>query len=538
MTEKQTILLQHLMDTLALDLADGVSPQLMMASDEYGINLFPQGDYTYDEIGVQHVLMDIADDKRAITGNIVHSASGALVTYHLIFQGTTERSLPSPTARESIDKDFNITWGYSNNHWSNLQEKKRMIEATVVYRRKVIDKWIADGVYTRDQAENAPMVHILDCWSVNLSDEFRTWVHSEYPFIRLRYIPAGLTGKEQLNDTYFHAPCKKWAKSSAEEWYSEQLSKLLHMCERSELTQVEFDEKTEALMRLGILRDQLVFWHKFMLVKLTEEKPTTSGSRPINLIKKAWSTAYKQIFTEEFQTEARLRRQQQVTNRDEAASIAIAEYQSLAQIMSPRNGDDVPHTEQFSRVLTESRLTQQQRATAVSAAIADTGNVVDQQEERSHIAARNSDGTGEGGGGADHITSNFLLWSKEALRKAIIDAGYSGSGLKNKVLPVKAVMLNLYRTHVLREHAPPTGIDTASSSTAIAATVAGGEGQVVDALLETTTSNDVDNDIAMIAAAVVNDNFTAEECDDDLSPRTKRFRREDDVCNDSTRYGI
>ena len=164
--------------------------------------------------------------------------------------------------------------------------------------------------------------------------------------------------------------------------------------------------------------------------------------------------------------------------------------------MFPRNGEDIPHTEQFSTVLTESRLTQQRRATAFSVAIANSGNVVDQQEERSHIAALNSDGTGEGGGGADHITSNFLLRSKEALRKAIMDAGYTGSGLKNKVLPAKAVMLNLYRTHVLREHAPP--IDTASSSTAIAATVAndaGGEGQggqLVDTLLGTTTSNDVD----------------------------------------------
>ena len=116
--------------------------------------------------------------------------------------------------------------------------------------------------------------------------------------------------------------------------------------------------------------------------------------------------------------------------------------------MFPRNGEDIlPHTEQFSTVLTESRLTQQRRATAFSVAIANSGNVVDQQEERSHIAALNSDGTEEGGGGADHITSNFLLWwSKEALRKAIMDAGYTGSGLKNKVLPAKAVMLNLYRT--------------------------------------------------------------------------------------------
>ena len=201
--------------------------------------------------------------------------------------------------------------------------------------------------------------------------------------------------------------------------------------------------------------------------------------------------------------------------------------------MLPRHGEDVPHTEQFSTVLTESKLTQQRRANAVSATISDTGNVVDQQEQRSHIvAARNTNGTGEGGG-TDHITSNFLLWSKEALRKAIIDTGYTGSGLKNKVLPVKAVMLNLYRTHdVLRDHASP--IDTVSSSTAVAATVApdagaeGQGGQLVETLSETTTSNDDD-----INETGVNDDESTEEGDDDLSQHTKRSRHH----YNSTRYG-
>jgi hypothetical protein len=50
---------------------------------------------------------------------------------------------------------------------------------------------------------------------------------------------------------------------------------------------------------------------------------------------------------------------------------------------------------------------------------------------------------------ADHIASNYLLWTKETLRKAIINAGYTGSGVRNKVLPTKEVLQNLYRTHVL-----------------------------------------------------------------------------------------
>jgi hypothetical protein len=444
MTDKQSKLLNSLMDTLAIDLADGVSPQLMMASDEFGINLFPQGDYTYDEQGCSHVLMDVMDDKRAITANIVHSASGALVTYHLTFQGTTERSLPTRGVRASIENNFNVTWGYSSNHWSNLNEKKRMIEATVEYRKKVIEKWVSDGVFSRDQAERAPMVHILDCWSVNLSTEFREWVKNTYPFIRLRYIPAGLTGKEQLNDTYFHAPCKKWCKSAAEDWYSEKLNELLLEREQCMLSQVEFDTKVEALMRLPVLRDQLVSWHEFMLRKLTEEKAATEGARPINLIKKAWSTAYKQIFDQEFQHQARERRQ---TTTENNAEENIAEHQLLATILLPRNGEDAPTVEQFTSELTESGLAQRRRKRASEQDTDNTDDdIVVSQEQRSLAAAREGNGSG---GGDDHIASNYLLWTKETLRKAIINAGYTGSGVRNKVLPTKEVLQNLYRTHVL-----------------------------------------------------------------------------------------
>ena len=42
------------------------------------------------------------------------------------------------------------------------------------------------------------MVILLDCWSVNTSREFRAWIEEKYPYMRLRFIPAGLTGKFQI----------------------------------------------------------------------------------------------------------------------------------------------------------------------------------------------------------------------------------------------------------------------------------------------------------------------------------------------------
>lgn len=52
---------------------------------------------------------------------------------------------------------------------------------------------------------------------------------------------------------------------------------------------------------------------------------------------------------------------------------------------------------------------------------------------------------------ADHIASNYLLWTKETLQKAIINAGHTGSGLRNKALPTKKVMLYLYTASMCLE---------------------------------------------------------------------------------------
>ena len=161
------------------------------------------------------------------------------------------------------------------------------------------------------------------------------------------------------------------------------------------------------------------------------------------------TTAYKKIFDAEFQRQAREKRS--LINEETEAN--MAEHQLLATTMLPRNGEDAPTMEQFTSELTESDRTQKKRTSIalLHAKMNAEGNssdddVVDLQEQRSLIAARDGNGVG---GGNDHIASNFLLWTKETLRKAIINAGYTGSGLRNKVLPTKDVLLHLYRTHVL-----------------------------------------------------------------------------------------
>ena len=136
MTEKQTRLLNILLDTLAVDLAEGVLPELIVGSDEYGQYLFPQSEYAWDEKGAVEVLVDVHDDKRQFTGNVLHNAAGGLIGWHGIYQGTTDRVLPSAEVR-AIPGAQNFLFGKTSNHWSNLTEKKRLVEHLVAYRNKV-----------------------------------------------------------------------------------------------------------------------------------------------------------------------------------------------------------------------------------------------------------------------------------------------------------------------------------------------------------------------------------------------------------------
>ena len=77
--------------------------------------------------GSKHVPAWFYDDKRQYTGNIVHNALGNFVTMQLVYGGTTDRSLPT-----KFPEDWVV--GYSVNHWSNLVEKKRLVDSLHAWR--------------------------------------------------------------------------------------------------------------------------------------------------------------------------------------------------------------------------------------------------------------------------------------------------------------------------------------------------------------------------------------------------------------------
>ena len=130
---------------------------------------------------------------------------------------------------------------------------------------QVIDRYIRDGkiqgILQQQQAKhNAKMVLLLDCWPVNLSKEFREWVAKTYPFILLRYIPAGLTGGWQINDAYLHRPLKLHVRVAAEKWYCDKMAIALEQLSTGAMTEVELGAFANSLMGIKTLRDNSVLW--------------------------------------------------------------------------------------------------------------------------------------------------------------------------------------------------------------------------------------------------------------------------------------
>jgi hypothetical protein len=307
-SDKQSTLMSQLKDQLACDFKDGVLPCFMIMSDELGLMLMPQDGFTWAQRGGKQVLVYQKEDKRQYTANIVHNAAGELVTFQIIYTGKTVNSLPS-AARDNThplyDQAKDWVFGTTVNHWSNLAEKQKLIEKMVSYRDQKLAVMKRMGTLPASANLNdVPLVVILDCWPVNTSLEFRTWIKKTYAFIRLRYIPAGLTGCFQINDTHLHAPYKKWVKAEFNSWYSTKTTPLIQQRQNGDIDQKTFENSMNRLGSMPVVREMSVKFNIVALMKLQEKDASNRGE---NLIQIGWHTLYGDIFNLQFQTAAQQR---------------------------------------------------------------------------------------------------------------------------------------------------------------------------------------------------------------------------------------
>ena len=66
------------------------------------------------------------DDTRQITVTFTVSATGAFLPVQLVYQGATERCLPT----YKFPKEFNVT--HTKNHWSNLEKCVDLFEKIIL----------------------------------------------------------------------------------------------------------------------------------------------------------------------------------------------------------------------------------------------------------------------------------------------------------------------------------------------------------------------------------------------------------------------
>ena len=203
---------------LAVDIRDHSIPaSCCVNSDQTGRTYSQSGGSTYDPIGATQVSVVGKEDKRAFTIMVGISMSGAVLPFQIMYSGKTTMSLPAinhPTSEFKNANDeakrlrfrFEHT-GLASNHWSNLVTMKSYVQNIL-------------SVYFNEQREllgrgNQACIWTIDCWSVHRSEDFRTWMRENYPWILVRYVPGGCTGIFQPCDVGIQRILKHAMKKTA-----------------------------------------------------------------------------------------------------------------------------------------------------------------------------------------------------------------------------------------------------------------------------------------------------------------------------------
>ena len=118
--------------------AHSIALELVINTNQTWIHLVPAGGArTWVEKGSKHVQILGMEDKRQIIVSVSSSATRNLLSFQLVFTGTTDRSLPPRNEGRQMCEDAGWHLTYSSNHWSNLTTCKQFVERILQpYRRK------------------------------------------------------------------------------------------------------------------------------------------------------------------------------------------------------------------------------------------------------------------------------------------------------------------------------------------------------------------------------------------------------------------
>ena len=111
--------------------------------------------------------------------------------------------------------------------------------------------------------------------------------------MEILYVPAGGTGRYQVNDTHLHKPMKGYAQYLAAKWYTKNvvdLNKLRYPKDASTepITEADYAGRMSGLMSIGRLRNMAPVW----LNESVKHISKIIDGEDRNLIKKGWDQLY------------------------------------------------------------------------------------------------------------------------------------------------------------------------------------------------------------------------------------------------------
>jgi hypothetical protein len=220
-----------------------IPPALLVNCDQTGLHYIPKSRYTYNSKGSKDVSVVGEEDKRQFTAVVAVSADNELLPMQLIYPGkpTSARALPETTCRQPL-ADLGFQFCQTVSHWSTLSTTKLYVETVIQpYFKKKIEELKLDF-------NTQHCILLVDVW--HRDKEFLEYMRTEYPLIKLVFVPGGCTGIAQPCDVFIQRPFKHAVLREFSNWAADSVTQALKQPD-ADVIQIKLDVTASNLRNIG-----------------------------------------------------------------------------------------------------------------------------------------------------------------------------------------------------------------------------------------------------------------------------------------------
>ncbi|THU76845.1 hypothetical protein K435DRAFT_824490 [Dendrothele bispora CBS 962.96] len=170
---------------------EDILPQFIVNSDQTNVVYAPGDKKTWAETGAAQVELLGGDEKRAFTVNVSVALDGSVLPFQAIYTGKTSLSCPSPLSPAYDDTKsygFRFEPSGTNTYWSNHEMMHSYVD-------NILAPYFERVKAAAKRPPSQKTIWMLDVWSVQRSEAFRSWMSKNHPTIILDYVPGGGCGQ-------------------------------------------------------------------------------------------------------------------------------------------------------------------------------------------------------------------------------------------------------------------------------------------------------------------------------------------------------